>query len=82
MVEGQTEGAFKPHLVDFLRSRLRPGTMPKLVCDTGGRLTSSALQRDVAKHFKGSEPADFVVALTDVYTGSRTLLTLRTLSVG
>ena len=72
LVEGRTERAFKPHLLGFLRSRL--GTkMPKLdfFCCDGRVYKAEKLRRTVEDLLKnGKPPADAVIALTDVYTGT------------
>ena len=73
LVEGKTEIAFMPHLRRYLESRLI-GRMPSLdpvPCD--GRLpTGDKLQRVVKGLLSyGRRPADHVIALTDVYTGSQ-----------
>lgn len=71
LVEGRTEKAFLPHLREFLRNRL-PGKMPNLDPVTyDGRIPKEAkLRREVENLLKGSGPADAVIALTDVYTGT------------
>jgi len=72
MVEGETEKAFLPHLQGFLKTRLA-GRMPKLDLDPyHGRIPrEKELKRDVERHLsRGKEPADAVIALTDVYTGT------------
>ena len=70
IVEGKTEKAFVPVLRDFLRTRLE--TMPRL--DTlpyDGRIpTREKLKRLVHNLLSGANAADYVIALTDVYTGS------------
>jgi len=70
IVEGETEKAFKPHLVKFLESRLS-GKMPSLKFDVhhGTIPTSDKLRRDVQALLSGKQPSDHVIALTDVYTG-------------
>lgn len=73
LVEGQTEVAFMPHLRSYLE-RLLMGNMPKL--DTfpyNGRIpTGDKLKRIVKRLLSDSKrPADHVIALTDVYTGTR-----------
>jgi hypothetical protein len=72
LVEGKTEKAFKPYLLAFLRTRLA-GRMPKLdIVPYDGRIPKGdKLQRIVKNllHDK-KQPADAVIALTDVYTGS------------
>ena len=69
IVEGATEKALKPVLIEFLAARLPPIEMPRLrfVPMDGSIQKGDVLRRYVelllAKH-------DAVVALTDVYTGS------------
>jgi len=71
IVEGKTEKAFLPCLREFLHNRLA-GAMPKLdpfPCD--GRIPKEdKLKRVVEKLLGGRNPADHVIALTDVYTGT------------
>ena len=70
-MEGRTEQAFKPHLIEFLKPRLS-GKMPRLdpfVCD--GRVPiGEKLRRTVYNLLAGREPSDAVIALSDVYTGA------------
>ena len=71
--EGKTEDAFKPYLQAFLQTRLA-GKMPKLdIAPYDGRIpTGAKLKRIVARLLADSKtPADAVIALTDVYTGSQ-----------
>lgn len=72
LVEGKTEQAFKPYLHAFLKKRLA-GKMPYLdfvPCD-GHLYTCDKLKRVVQNLLNDSKhPADAVIALTDVYTGS------------
>ena len=73
LVEGRTERAFKPHLHRFLQGR-RTGPMPHLdffPCD--GRLyKGEKLRRTVDALLRnGKTPSDAVIALTDVYTGTK-----------
>lgn len=72
IVEGDTEEAFFEPLREFLESRLR-GRMPKLdpVPQDGRVPTGDKLRRMVEKLLQGKRPADAVIALTDVYTGTR-----------
>ena len=73
LVEGKTEQAFKPYLVSHLEKRLA-GKMPKLdFLAYDGRIpTGSRLQRVVENLLTDRHrPADAVIALTDVYTGSK-----------
>ncbi len=73
LVEGATEQAFIPKLREFLKARLPHGTMPKIdtvPCD-GRVYTKEKLRRTVALLLSGKNAADAVIALTDVYTGTR-----------
>ena len=73
LVEGETEQAFMPKLRDFLRERLS-GKMPKIdpVVYDGRVPTGDKLRRVVERLLdSGTRSADVVIALTDVYTGSR-----------
>jgi hypothetical protein len=72
LIEGQTERAFLPHLRQFLHTRL-PGKMPRLDPEPyDGRIpTGERLKREVERLLRyGKPPADAVIALTDVYTGT------------
>jgi hypothetical protein len=71
LVEGKTERAFKTHLLDYLETQLQ-GAMPKLDFHLyHGRIpTHDKLRRIVENNLKGKNPADYVIALTDVYTGT------------
>jgi hypothetical protein len=71
IVEGKTEVAFIPHLRRYLEHHL-PCTMPKLDPHPyDGRIPKGdKLKRVVENHLKGRNPADHVIALTDVYTGT------------
>jgi hypothetical protein len=70
-VEGRTEQAFKPHLIEFLELRL-PGHMPRLdMFPYHGRIPmGEKLRRAVETLLSGRQPSDAVIALTDVYTGT------------
>ena len=72
MVEGKTERAFKPYLLEFLRTRLS-GSMPNLdffPCD-GRVYRGDKLRKTVEDLLRnGKVPSDAVIALTDVYTGT------------
>ena len=73
IVEGETEKAFKPILHDFLRTRLT-GKMPKLdIVPYDGRIpTGDKLKRVVERLLNDTKhPADAVIALTDVFTGTQ-----------
>jgi hypothetical protein len=72
IVEGDTEVAFRDALRRFLEPRLA-GRMPKLdPVPYHGRIpTREKLRRAVAGLLAGAQPADAVIALTDVYTGTR-----------
>ncbi len=71
IVEGKTEQAFMPYLRVFLKTRLS-NKMPKLdMFPYNGRIPKEAkLRRVVENLLSGQKPADHVIALTDVYTGS------------
>ena len=71
IVEGKTEKAFLPSLREFLEHRL-PGSMPRLdISPYDGRIPKEdKLNRVVNNLLQGKNPADHVIALTDVYTGS------------
>ncbi|MEW6352167.1 MAG: DUF4276 family protein [Thermodesulfobacteriota bacterium] len=73
MVEGDTELAFKRHLTDYLKQHLQ-GRMPRLdFVPYHGRIPKGAtLKRNVENLLLvGRSQADLVIALTDVYTGTR-----------
>lgn len=73
IVEGKTEKAFMPHLRNYL-SRNLSGRMPSLdPVPYDGRIpTGDKLRRVVENLFSDRRnPADHVIALTDVYTGSQ-----------
>jgi len=72
LVEGKTEVAFKPHLKAFLEPRLQ-GRMPRLdPFRYDGRIPKEGKLRRVVENLlaHGKPPADAVIALTDVYTGT------------
>ncbi len=72
IVEGDTERAFLPHLREFLKARLA-GRMPKLdAFPCHGRLPKEVKLKQTVERLlsSGKEPADAVIALTDVYTGT------------
>jgi hypothetical protein len=68
LVEGKTEAAFKPVLLNYLQRRLA-GNMPKLdFVPQDGRIPKEAkLKRQVELLLREN---DWVIALTDVYAGS------------
>jgi hypothetical protein len=74
MVEGKTEDVFKGYLIGFLKTRFPSGgRMPKVHFDRfDGRIPKEGrLQRRVNLYLNDhSDPADHVIALTDVYTGT------------
>ncbi len=73
LVEGETELAFKQILRKFL-TRSLAGNMPKLHFRSqfGGLPTHDKLKRLVHRELDDRKsPADAVIALTDVYTGSQ-----------
>ena len=69
IVEGSTEKAFKPALLDYL-SRKLASRMPKLkfISEDGRIPTKDRLKRDVKRLL---EQHQAVIALTDIYTGPR-----------
>jgi hypothetical protein len=71
LVEGRTERAFKPYLLLHLQKQLA-GNMPKLdfLLYDGRIPTGDKLKRVVENCLNDKNPADAVIALTDVYTGS------------
>ena len=72
LIECPTEKAFKPFLVAFLKQYLA-GRMPSLdfVPQDGGLPTGDKLRRVVENLLHDRKrPADAVIALTDVYTGT------------
>jgi hypothetical protein len=72
LIEGQTERAFLPHLRRFLETRLAD-RMPRLdPVPYDGRIPTRKRLRRVVEHLlrTGKPPADSVIALTDVYTGT------------
>ncbi len=71
IVEGKTEKAFMLHLRKYLKKRL-PTRMPKLdPVPYDGRIPKEKkLKRLVENLLQGSNAADYVIALTDVYTGT------------
>ncbi len=73
IVEGKTERVFKPFLNQFLKTRLA-GRMPKLdfVPQDGRIPTGDKLCRVVTNLLDDRRsPADAVIGLTDIYTGSQ-----------
>lgn len=71
IVEGATEKAFRPHLTRFLSIRL-DGNMPRLdMVPRNGRIEKGEKLRSLVTNLlSGHSPADAVIALTDVYTGT------------
>ena len=72
LVEGKTERAFKPFLLEFLKTRLG-GRMPNIdPFPYDGRIPKEdKLRRTVEALLRnGRVPSDAVIALTDVYTGT------------
>jgi hypothetical protein len=72
LIEGRTEKAFKPFLINFLKGYLE-GRMPNLdfVPQDGGLPKNEKLKRVVEYLLSGRLAADRVIGLTDVYTGSQ-----------
>ncbi|SMG36013.1 DUF4276 family protein [Dethiosulfovibrio salsuginis] len=71
IVEGKTEKVFLPHLREFLKDKI-PNRMPKIEpLSYDGRIPKGdKLKNLVDKLLRDRRPADYVIALTDVYTGS------------
>jgi hypothetical protein len=71
LVEGKTEKAFDTKLREFLRSRLDQ-KMPRLdFKPQNGRIPKEGkLRRDV-ENLLNNDKYDAVIALTDVYTGTK-----------
>ncbi|BAZ31632.1 hypothetical protein NIES4074_41050 [Cylindrospermum sp. NIES-4074] len=71
LVEGKTEKAFKPILLNFLQSRLQQ-QMPKLkFISYDGRIPKEdRLKRIVENLLASQDNYNAVIALTDVYTGT------------
>ena len=68
-MEGRTERAFKPHLVEFLQGRLA-GRMPKIdPFPYDGRIPKEHKLRKTVELLLRTG-TDAVIALTDVYTGT------------
>jgi Domain of unknown function (DUF4276) len=72
LVEGRTERVFLPHLKAFLSGRLA-NRMPDLnmVLYDGRIPKDEKLRRTVENLLGGRSPAQAVIALTDVYTGTQ-----------
>ena len=72
LVEGQTEVAFKPILDVYLKNHLGRNK-PKLdFLSFNGRIPKEdKLKRIVEILLSGKDPSDHVIALTDVYTGTK-----------
>ena len=69
LVEGETEKAFKPILLNFLKSRLEQ--MPKLkFMPEKGRISKGEKLKRVVENSLNQDDYDAVIALTDVYTGT------------
>jgi hypothetical protein len=69
LIEGRTEMAFKPHLLEFLRARIE-GPQPKLrFQECEGRIHKEGKLRRTVENLL-QEGNDAVIALTDVYTGT------------
>jgi hypothetical protein len=72
LVEGDTERVFKPILNGFLQRHLSD-RMPKLTfAEYNGRVEKGdALRKRVSAELSEPNAAQFVIALTDVYTGTK-----------
>jgi hypothetical protein len=75
MVEGKTETAFRPVLLEFISHRI-PDARPRLRFITyDGRIPKEdKLKRIVQNLLAGIGAYDAVIALTDVYTGTNDFL--------
>jgi hypothetical protein len=71
IVEGKTEKAFMPYLQTYLKTQL-VNKMPKIIstCYDGRIPKDDKLKRVVKNLLTGKNAADYVIALTDVYTGT------------
>jgi hypothetical protein len=70
LVEGKTEKAFKPVLLEFLKLRLEK-QMPKIdFKPQGGRIPKQDKLKQDVRNLLDKDGYDAVIALTDVYTGS------------
>ncbi len=70
LIEGKTELAFKPHLHNFLKSRLT-GNMPRIhFISYDGRIPKQNKLKRVVETLLNYDSCDAVIALTDVYTGT------------
>lgn len=71
LIEGRTEQAFKPILLNFLKQRLNT-RMPRLdFFPYDGRIPKSEeLRTKVLTVLGAPGESDYVIALTDVYTGT------------
>ncbi|MBC5795850.1 DUF4276 family protein [Sphaerospermopsis sp. LEGE 00249] len=70
LVEGATETAFKPVLLDFLKSRLQQMPKLKFIPHDGRIPKGDKLRRIVENLLIGKDAFNAVIALTDVYTGT------------
>lgn len=75
IAEGKTEKAFEPHLRKYIEEHLPPGVAkPRIeVHPYNGRIPTGEKLRRVVDNLLNDrkKPSDYVIALTDVYTGSR-----------
>jgi hypothetical protein len=70
IVEGATEKALRPALIEFLTARLPPNEMPRLrFVPMDGRIQKADVLRRQVERLVANH--DAVIALTDVYTGSK-----------
>lgn len=76
LIEGATETVFIPKVREFLGARIMRNRMPKLdpVAFHGRIPTGAKLRRVVENLLTERDSADAVIALTDVYTGTREFL--------
>jgi hypothetical protein len=71
LCKGDTEKAFLPFLRQFLENRLE--SMPKIIpIKYDGRIPKGdKLKRTIDNFLSGKDAYDYVIALTDVYTGTK-----------
>ena len=70
LVEGATETAFKPILLNFLKLRLQQMPKLKFISHDGRVPKGDKLKRIVDNLLIGKDAFDAIIALTDVYTGT------------
>lgn len=70
LVEGATEKAFQPILLNFLKLRLQQMPKIKFISYNGRIPKEDKLKRIVDNLLIGKDAFDAIIALTDVYTGT------------